>query len=190
MFGVCDPNPCPQVENGACCYGDGSCALLAQAECTGNWLGSGTVCEPNPCPQPLDIGACCFGNASCRVLARSRCELLRGTFLPFTPDCDPDPCPQPTGSCCYLDGTCEVTLEADCTGQWTMFGVCDPNPCPQPEEGACCFIDGTCQVLTELRCTEAEGSWQGPGTGCDPNPCPPPVPVEKTSWGQIKSNYR
>jgi len=142
-------------------------------------------CEPNPCDQP--VGACCILDGSCTVVVEAECA---GEWLGAGSDCDPNPCPQPTGSCCYLDGTCEVTLEADCTGQWTMFGVCDPNPCPQPEEGACCFIDGTCQVLTELRCTEAEGSWQGPGTGCDPNPCPPPVPVEKTSWGQIKSNYR
>jgi hypothetical protein len=72
-----------------------------------------------------------------------------------------------------------------------MGVLCDPNPCPQPPPvGACCFVDGTCQVLTEADCLALQGAWQGAGTDCDPNDCPPPVPVERTTWGQIKRQYR
>jgi hypothetical protein len=80
-------------------------------------------------------------------------------------------------------------MQAQCTGTWLgMFVPCDPNPCPQP--GACCFPDGTCQVLpTEQDCLNAQGEWQGAGTDCDPNNCVP-TPVERTSWGQIKSHFR
>ena len=27
--------------------------------------------------------------------------------------CDPNPCPQPEGACCFADGSCVVTLEAE-----------------------------------------------------------------------------
>ncbi len=41
-------------------------------------------------------------------------------------------CP-PCGACCYTDGTCAVTHEADCTGTWQGAGTdCDPNPCLPP----------------------------------------------------------
>lgn len=40
------------------------------------------------------------------------------------------PPPPPTGACCMSDGTCEVTTEADCQGQYMGDGYsCDPNPC-------------------------------------------------------------
>ncbi len=42
--------PCT-VPLGACCYGDGTCALLAECQCTGTYAGDGTTCDPNPCPQ-------------------------------------------------------------------------------------------------------------------------------------------
>ena len=34
MFGVCDPNPCPQPM-GACCYEDGSCVETLLVDCNG-----------------------------------------------------------------------------------------------------------------------------------------------------------
>lgn len=45
---------------------------------------------------------------------------------------------------------------------------------PPPPQSACCFDDGTCQLLTEDECSDANGQYQGDGTGCDPNPCPQP----------------
>ena len=45
--------------------------------------------------------------------------------------CNPNPCPQPTGACCYQDGSCQVTTQAACIGEWMgMNTVCDPDPCP------------------------------------------------------------
>jgi len=51
---TCDPNPCVQPVNGACCLGI-DCIVVTQAECTdfgGDYKGDGTVCDPNPC-QPI-----------------------------------------------------------------------------------------------------------------------------------------
>jgi hypothetical protein len=83
-----------------------------------------------------------------------------------------------------------VTFELDCTGTWSgAYTNCDPNPCPQP--GACCFVDGTCEVVLEEECLAALGDWYGDtDPDCEPSPCPPPTPVERKSWGQIKSRYR
>ena len=39
---------CPE---GACCVGDGTCAITNAIQCAGIWLGEGTVCSPNPCPE-------------------------------------------------------------------------------------------------------------------------------------------
>jgi subtilisin-like proprotein convertase family protein len=83
--------------------------------------------------------------------------------------------PQP-GACCFDDGSCEETLEDDCTGSsFIPGGVCDPNPCPQPT-GACCDdITADCTETTEEECADMpDHTYQGDGTTCDPNPCPLP----------------
>lgn len=37
----------------------------------------------------------------------------------------------PLGACCLDDGSCTITLEADCVGDWLGENFdCDPNPCP------------------------------------------------------------
>jgi hypothetical protein len=80
-----------------------------------------------------------------------------------------------TGACCYWEGACTVTTQAECAATFgTYMGdgtVCTPNPCAQPT-GACCFPDGSCAVETQAACT---GIYQGDGTVCDPNPCPQPT---------------
>lgn len=69
-------------------------------------------------------------------------------------------------------------------GAWTMdFSIY----CPAPE--ACCFDDGSCQMLMAADCRAQGGHPQGAGTNCDNVTCNV-VPAEKTTWGQIKSNYR
>jgi hypothetical protein len=43
---------------GACCFDDGSCLLVLEAECLasgGDWLGEGTDCNPNPCPVSATV---------------------------------------------------------------------------------------------------------------------------------------
>ncbi|MCK4341091.1 MAG: hypothetical protein KAY37_05130 [Phycisphaerae bacterium] len=73
----------------------------------------------------------------------------------------------PLGACCPGDGSCLVSIAADCTGAWMGSGsTCSPNPCPQPS-GACCIAEA-CTVTTEAGCT---GDWLGAGTSCNPNPC-------------------
>ncbi len=184
---VCDPNPCiTPPPTGACCAADGTCTITTQAACTGTWQGAGTVCEPNPCPQPA-TGACCVGEV-CSITTQEACQ---GQWLGPDTVCDPNPCltPPPTGACCLPNGTCTVTTEQGCAGG-TWQGpntVCEPNPCPQPPEGACCFPDGTCRMTTQEQCQG--GNWLGQGTSCEPNPCGV-IPTEKTTWGQIKNNYR
>ena len=51
---TCPPSPaCPSVQ-GSCCYPDGTCAVLAEAECTGAWTLDG-VCDPNTCFNPAGV---------------------------------------------------------------------------------------------------------------------------------------
>jgi hypothetical protein len=74
---------------------------------------------------------------------------------------------------------------------WTLDGTCDPNLCPPPPaQGACCnTITGSCTVTTELVCV-APLVWRGAGVPCNAQSCSPVIPVERSSWGQIKNLYR
>jgi hypothetical protein len=55
--------------------------------------------------------------------------------------------------------------------------------------GACCAQDGSCSVLTAADCAETQGAWLGNAASCSATGCQQ-TPVEKTSWGKIKSLYR
>jgi hypothetical protein len=94
-------------------------------------------------------------------------------------------------ACCFADGSCQLLLPDACVAAGgTVNGAasCDPNPCPPPPpEGACC-VGEVCSILREADCLAQGGTWLGPGVTCDPNPCV--IPVEETSWGHIKANYR
>lgn len=147
----------------ACCFADGHCELLTEANCTGTWGAYGSTCTPNNCAPPQ--GSCCQLDGSCAVTSQAACT---GTWT-LDGTCTPNLCTQPTGSCCHADGTCAVTLEQDCTETWTMFGICDPNTCSQPT-GSCCQTDGTCNETLEVDCT---GTWTTFGT-CEPNTCQQP----------------
>jgi hypothetical protein len=174
----------------ACCFPDGSCLLLTEADCTmadGIWY-MDLTCEPNPCPPPS--GACCFQDGSCLELTEDDCMAAGGAYWVLFGVCDPNDCDQPPefGACCFDDGTCTYVEEVDCpTGAWIVGVTCDPNPCPQPTVccvGADCYI-----VYSEAECTDMGGDWYPDETTCDPNPCPP-VPSDDTSWGSIKALYR
>ncbi len=102
----------------------------------------------------------------------------------------PPPPPPPEGACCFPDGSCVITIQADCaSGDWTEGGLCSPNPCEQPPPiGACCDESTfNCVMTAEADCVF---HWLGAGVPCTPETCGPPVPVERKSWGQIKSEYR
>jgi len=182
---------CPPPQ-GACCTQLGLCEMTSEADCLppNVWF-EGSPCEPNPC-GPL-VGACCALDGSCVLTSESGCPAPNVWFAGVP--CEDNPCPPPpvVGACCFADGACVMLLEADCIGQggsW-MGGqvLCQPNPCDQPGEGACCVGNGECQILTRVACAAVSGEYQGDDTLCEPNPCPP-IPTEKTTWGQIKSQYR
>lgn len=162
-------------EVGACCFLDGTCALVAAPACDGDYLGDGTRCAPNPCPQ-LPDGACCLPDGSCRVRNAVECDAEGGDHAEGVP-CEPNPCPQPPdGACCLPDGSCLVRNVWTCEaveGSFLEGVLCTPNPCPQPPSLACCFPDGSCQVRDAFTCDDAGGT-PGDASTCEPNPCPPP----------------
>lgn len=181
---------------GACCFPDGSCAVLPEADCMqqgGAFQGNDVPCDPNPCPQPPM--ACCFPDGHCEFVTADACAQTGGVPQGYGSLCDPNPCPQPSMACCFADGHCEMLTADACSvagGTSQGYGtVCDPNTCPQPPAtGACCLDDqGRCEILTEAECIGQGGQYEGDGVGCDPNPCSI-VPARPTTWGQIKANYR
>lgn len=181
---------------GACCFADGSCAVTTIEECNtlgGAYQGDDTLCDPNPCPQPPM--ACCFADGHCEFVTSEVCLSLGGTPQGYGTVCDPNPCPQPAMACCFDNGDCAFVTAEECTqagGTPQGYGTdCEPNECPQPPAtGACCVDDqGNCEVLTQARCVELGGDYQGDNVPCEPNPCPI-VPTQKTTWGQIKHDYR
>lgn len=96
---------------------------------------------------------------------------------------------------CGLQSQLRVHLDAGRTYYFVVDGygtdcgnyVFNPVGCAMP--GACCFEDGTCRVLDWSVCIQEGGTFQGVGTTCEPDPCMP-VPIERTSWGRIKSSFR
>jgi hypothetical protein len=58
-----------------------------------------------------------------------------------------------------------------------------------PSTGACCFATRGCLVGTLADCAAVGGTYVGDGILCDPDPCTA-VPVESTTWGQVKSDFR
>ena len=56
---MCDPNPCPQIPTGACCFSDGGCSVSTQDDCVasgGTYQGDHTVCDPRlNAEQAIDL---------------------------------------------------------------------------------------------------------------------------------------
>jgi len=148
-------------------------------------LGFGMPGTP-ACPDIIvdPTGACCRDEI-CTVTTELDCQ---GEWQGQDVPCDPNPCLFPTGACCVRE-ECFILNERDCLAQeGTYLGddtVCDPNPCEF--SGACC-VGQDCLVLTETECMAQDGTYLGDNLPCDPNPCL--NPVEDTTWGAIKNNYR
>ena len=94
-----------------------------------------------------------------------------------------------TGACCFEDGTCEMTYEADCIavgGGWDGYGrPCDA--CPPP--GACCFNDplNYCEMTFEPQCISSNGTWRGNGVPC--STCPEPdVVINVYKYEDVNTN--
>jgi hypothetical protein len=77
------------LDMGACCQGDGTCALTTEANCQalGIWQGAGVTCDPNPCL----LGACCLYMA-CEVYTPENCASHGGVFMGHGSFCEPNPC--------------------------------------------------------------------------------------------------
>ncbi len=45
----------------ACCLPGGSCEILPEQHCPGDFMGHGTVCDPNPCEPPVPVGMSSWG---------------------------------------------------------------------------------------------------------------------------------
>ncbi|HRX86427.1 MAG TPA: hypothetical protein P5572_15505, partial [Phycisphaerae bacterium] len=58
-----DP-PCG-TPTGACCHGDGSCAITAEQSCAGYWAGQDATCDQCPCVIPVPPGGTLEGEPDC-----------------------------------------------------------------------------------------------------------------------------
>lgn len=75
-----------------CCTG-GSCRLLPESDCSGDYLGIGVTCSGSPCR----VGACCYSDGSCAEVARWECDRDQGTYQGAESNCVPGLCvPTPT----------------------------------------------------------------------------------------------
>jgi hypothetical protein len=95
-----------------------------------------------------------------------------------------------SGACCLPDGSCIFVERAVCDSQGGVYQgddiACNAVACPQPPVyGACCSSDHICTITTQADC---QGTYQGDDTTCDPDPCV--TPVQKSTWGEIKHNFR
>lgn len=120
--------------SGACCFDDGTCALLTPDECSfaiGTFLGVGTVCVGSSCPA---AGACCLDDGSCTILTEESCVSRDGTWWGDDAPCETAPCLS-AGGCCLSDDTCVVLTALECVAQGGNYlgndvpcaGPCGPN---------------------------------------------------------------
>lgn len=113
---------------GACCYNDGTCDNLTEADCVvagGTYRGGDTNCST----AGMCVGVCCEPTCVDNSTPDS-CSADGGTWHGFGTTCADDPAPCPTGACCAGDGSCTITSPTGCAGTYQGDGtVCDPNPC-------------------------------------------------------------
>jgi len=79
--------------------------------------------------------------------------------------------PSEEGACCAPNGTCSVTIEANCLEPSTFSGL--GTDCSNPDlcKGKCCHPDGTCTLEGPANCLEPS-TFGGIGTDCsDPDQC-------------------
>jgi hypothetical protein len=60
---------------------------------------------------------------------------------------------------------------------------------PECPSGACCGSDGACSFTTPELCAAAGGIYLGDRTTC-PNPDCLVTPLNRNTWGKVKSTYR
>jgi hypothetical protein len=91
---TCDMCPAPPPGGeGACCFADGTCEVLAIVDCLtagGLPLGPGTTCDmcQAPPPPPGREGACCFPDGTCQITRHCECRRAGGEYLGPETTCD------------------------------------------------------------------------------------------------------
>jgi hypothetical protein len=151
------------VTTGACCDAMGGCTTTTLADCTGTYLGDGTVCSPNPCGGVGTL-PCCFGTgspphapATCSDLSYSNCIAEGGAPLSSTGHCS-DYYP------CQIMPTCPCETYTSVTG--CSFVVCC-DPCYGDYVSSCSC---TAPDAPGCSCTE-----MGNNCDCCPGPYFDPV---------------
>jgi subtilisin-like proprotein convertase family protein len=123
------------LATGACCMGDGGCAVTSSQICaSGAWAADGT-CGPSACPPS---GACCFGDGTCDLMTQAACAVFPNALYEGDgTSCASVSCPQV--SACCIGGACSLLNEQACVnsgGTWqaqtlgwlgTVAG-CDQQP--------------------------------------------------------------
>ncbi len=134
---------------GACCFGLAGCdEEVLEDDCTGDWLGAGSICAD------CHAGACCFIDGSCTEGGPADCQVAGGTYAGDGIDCASANCPQPApGACCISPTDCiDGLFPADCAdfggsfmGNDTTCGTvsCGWEGCPTgaTDEGVPCQED-------------------------------------------------
>ncbi len=149
---VCMLITCPQVQQGACCYGTVApqCVVTDAATCqqqyAGQWKGPGTTCADldgdgvaDIC-EPAVVGACCYGGTTilCVVTTEVLCnQQYLGVWKGAGTNCDD------------LDGD-------------NIADICEPPPLPE----ACCLPNGTCLMIPPADCLAMGGTPKGLGSRC------------------------
>jgi hypothetical protein len=161
--GECAATTC--VPFGACCQG-GSCSEVEEAECTGVYVGDGTICDGAVCA----LGSCCT-NAdppACQDdLIEFECDGIGGLHRSGV-TCVSGPSCDVRGACCFEEsGTCADDVRPGTCGAgggvFTSQALCSEVPCEL--KGACC-ADGLCSVTTRADCEAGVGDYNGDNTAC------------------------
>jgi len=107
------------------------------------------------------MGACCYTDGSpCQMTTQANCPT--GNLWRSDLTTCPVSCPT-IGKCCYIDGTCDVRFQENCSGTSWIAGQDCTEPCPLP--GACCDANtGLCSFVPQSLCT-GSNVWTG-GADC------------------------
>ncbi len=118
--------------SGACCFADGSCDVMAPAECAsagGVYAGDSVSCGGANC----DIGACCLPDGACVFREPFDCEIIDGVFQGRGSDCSAVTCPQPpdNDACAgAINLTCGAPVVVDLSAYTRSGGpdfICGPT---------------------------------------------------------------
>jgi len=200
---VCDPNPCPQPppppENDTCA-GATPIEPCSAGTITGDLTWAIADYSPtNNCTgysaNGKDVVYMLTVNAGDQVHVVYTTPSYDGSIY-IVSDCadmsscvigEDDPEPETFTWTVATGGIYYLIADAYATGGGGPFTLDYSITCIIPE--ACCFDDGTCQMLLADNCRAQGGHPQGAGTSCDNIECEV-VPIQNTTWGQIKLQYR